>query len=385
MPGQIRPRLSPLVVDAGIALGAGLLTVAGIAARDEPGSLPPDALGYSLGVGAAVALLWRRRFPAAVVAVVELINLVYHAIGYPGGPPLVSLWVAICSAAALGRQRAALVGLLFWLAISVVGQLVVFGEDAPTYVIAIAALITCSYLLGALLHSRDQYRAEMLERSRLAEAELDREAEHRVIEERLRIARELHDAMAHSITAITVQAGSGVDVFEERPDRARAALEAIRGLSREAMSELRATIGPLRRGPEAGPERVRARGLAALDEVIETIQRAGVAVELVRDDATPSLPASVDLTAYRIVQESMTNVVRHAEARHASVLISHRPGGITVEVRDDGRGPNGRITPGHGITGMAERVHALGGTFSAGEAPGGGFLVTVTLPLEAPS
>jgi hypothetical protein len=84
MPGQIRPRLSPLVVDAGIALGAGLLTVAGIAARDEPGSLPPDALGYSLGVGAAVALLWRRRFPAAVVAVVELINLVYHAIGYPG-------------------------------------------------------------------------------------------------------------------------------------------------------------------------------------------------------------------------------------------------------------------------------------------------------------
>jgi signal transduction histidine kinase len=381
-PAHDRRRVSPFVLDVGIALTAGLVTVSGIAARDELGSLRPDVLGYSLGIGAAAALLWRRRFPVAVVAVVELINVVYHAMGYPGGPPVVSLWVALFSAAALGRQRAALAGLLSWVAISVLGQLV-FGNDGPTYVVGEAALVTCSYLLGALQHSRDQYRAEMLHRTRLAEAQLDREAEQRVIEERLRIARELHDVMAHTMTAISVQARSGADVFDERPDQARSALEAIRGLSRDAMAELRATIGPLRSGGDEEPGLAPAPGLGGLDNLIDTVQRAGIAVELVRDGDAAPLPASVDLTAYRLVQESLTNVVRHSGARHASVVIRRRPGAVTVEVRDDGRGPNGRVPPGHGITGMAERVHALGGTFSAGGAPGGGFEVVAIIPADA--
>jgi signal transduction histidine kinase len=383
-PQQKQPRLSPYVVDVGLALAAGLFTVAGIASRDELGSLRPDVFAYSLGIGAAAALLWRRRFPATVVAVVLLTNLLYHAIGYPGGPPVVSLWVALMSAAALGHKRAALAGLISWLAISVLAQLV-FGNDSPTYVAAMAALITSAYLLGALQHSRNQYQAEMLERTRLSKAQLDREAEQRVIEERLRIARELHDVMAHTITAISVQAGSGVDVFEERPDQARVALEAIRGLSREAMSELRATIGPLRSGRDPEPDRMPAPGLAELDDVIETVVQAGIAVELVRDGDVTPLPSSVDLTAYRIVQESLTNVVRHAGARRAHVVIELRPGAVMVEVHDDGPGPNGDISPGHGIKGMAERVHALGGTFSAGGDPGGGFRVTAMLPLESPS
>jgi signal transduction histidine kinase len=382
-PGR-RRHLSPLVIDAGIAIAAGALTVGGIASRDELGSVPPDLLAYTLGIAAAAALLWRRRFRVAVVAGVEVITVAYHAIGYPGGPPVISLWVALFSAAALGRQAAALAGLLSWLAISVLAQLV-FGNDRVIYVVAEAALISCSYLLGSLLRSRDQYRAETLERARLSKAQLDREAEQRVIEERLRIARDLHDVMAHTITAITVQAGSGVDVFDERPDQARSALEAIRGLSREAMSELRATIGPLRSGPNTEQDHMPARDLAALDDVIEMVRRAGVEVEFVRDGDASPLPASVDLTAYRIVQESLTNVVRHSGARHARVVIRDGPGEVSVEVRDDGRGPNGRTSPGHGITGMAERVQALGGTFSAGAAPGGGFLVTATLPLETPS
>jgi signal transduction histidine kinase len=381
-PAHDRRRVSPFVLDVGISLTAGLVTVSGIAARDELGSLRPDVLGYSLGIGAAIALLWRRRFPTAVVAVVELINVVYHAMGYPGGPPVVSLWVALFSAAALGRQRAALAGLLSWVAISVLGQLV-FGNDGPTYVVGEAALVTCSYLLGALQHSRDQYRSEMLHRTRLAEAQLDREAEQRVIEERLRIARELHDVMAHTMTAISVQARSGADVFDERPDQARSALEAIRGLSRDAMGELRATIGPLRSGGDEEPGLAPAPGLGGLDNLIDTVQRAGIAVELVRDGDAAPLPASVDLTAYRLVQESLTNVVRHSGARHASVVIRRRPGAVTVEVRDDGRGQNGRVPPGHGITGMAERVHALGGTFSAGGTPGGGFEVVAVIPADA--
>jgi signal transduction histidine kinase len=272
-----RRHLSPLVIDAGIALAAAVLTVAGIASTDESASDLPDLFAYSLGIAAAAALVWRRRFPVAVVVGVEVIVFVYHAIGYPGGPPVISLWVALFSAAALGRQAAALAGLLIWLAISVLAQLV-FGEDAVVYVVAEAALISSSYLIGSLLFSRNRYRAEMLERERLSRAQLDHEAEQRVIEERLRIARELHDVMAHTITAISVQAGSGVDVFEERPDQARSALEAIRGISREAMSELRATIGPLRNGRDEEPDRIPARGLGGLDDVIETVQRAGVAV-----------------------------------------------------------------------------------------------------------
>jgi signal transduction histidine kinase len=382
-PGQ-RLHLSPLVADAGIAFGAAVLTVAAIASRDEWGSVTPDPLAYSLGIAAAAALVWRRRFPVAVVAGVEMITVAYHAIGYPGGPPVISLWVALFSAAALGRQAAALVGLLSWLAISVLAQLV-FDNEGVVYVVAEAALISCSYLLGSLLFSRDRYQAEMLERARLSQAHLDREAKQRVIEERLRIARELHDVMAHTITAISVQAGSGIDVFEERPEQARAALEAIRGISREAMSELRATIGPLRKGRDAEPDRIQVRGLRELDEVIETVRRAGVAVELVRDGGAAPLPASVDLTAYRIVQESLTNVVRHAGAHHATVTIRHGAGAVTIEVCDDGRGPNGSTSPGNGIKGMAERVKALGGTFSTGTDPGGGFRVTATLPLGAPS
>src|SRR4029450_2795341 len=133
---------------------------------------------------------------------VELINVVYHAIGYPGGPPVVSLWVAVFTAAALGRHRAALVGLISWIAISASGQLV-FGDDAPTYVVGEAALVTCSYLLGALQHSRDQYRAEMLHRTRLAEAQLDHEAEQRGIEERLRIARGLQHRIAATMHSVS--------------------------------------------------------------------------------------------------------------------------------------------------------------------------------------
>jgi signal transduction histidine kinase len=379
-----RGHLSPLVIDAGIALAAAVLTVAGIASTDESASDLPDLFAYSLGIAAAAALVWRRRFPVAVVVGVEVIVFVYHAIGYPGGPPVISLWVALFSAAALGRQAAALAGLLNWLAISVLAQLV-FGEDAVVYVVAEAALISSSYLIGSLLFSRNRYRAEMLERERLSRAQLDHETEQRVIEERLRIARELHDVMAHTITAISVQAGSGVDVFEERPDQARSALEAIRGISREAMSELRATIGPLRNGRDEEPDRIPARGLGGLDDVIETVQRAGVAVEFVREGDAPPLPSSVDLTAYRVVQESLTNVVRHAGARHAKVVIRHTSGAVTVEVCDDGGGPNERTSPGHGIKGMAERVQTLGGTFSTGAGPGGGFRVTATLPLEAPS
>jgi signal transduction histidine kinase len=203
-----------------------------------------------------------------------------------------------------------------------------------------------------------------------------------VQQERLRIAREMHDVLAHTIAAINVQAGVAGDVIDDAPDRARASLRDIRRQSRDAIAELRATVGVLREGGTAAP-REPAPGLAELDRLVEKAAGAGVRVEVAVAGAARPLPGTVDLAAYRIVQESLTNVVRHAHASEATVSVRYEPEAVVLEVQDNGRGAaNGAIhdRDGHGLIGMRERATALGGTLQAGVAPGGGFLVHATLP-----
>jgi signal transduction histidine kinase len=199
----------------------------------------------------------------------------------------------------------------------------------------------------------------------------------------MRIARELHDVLAHNISLINVQAGVALHLMDEQPGQSRSALAAIKQASNDALGELRSVLDVLRQGDEA-PPRTPASGLAHLERLVAGAEATGLQVRT-RVDGTPRpLPAGTDLAAYRIVQEALTNVTRHAGPASATVLIAYGENDLTVQVDDDGRGPvaagNGS---GNGIRGMRERVAALGGELAAGPRPGGGFRVKARLPLEA--
>ncbi len=213
---------------------------------------------------------------------------------------------------------------------------------------------------------------------------IDEGARRAVGDEQARIARELHDVIAHSVSVIVVQASAADDVFDTRPDQARAALRSIEQAGRDALRELRTLLA----GDAPGdPDPTRPQpGLARLDELAEPLRLAGLEVVVHREGEAPRLPAGVDLSAYRIVQEALTNTLRHARATRAEVTVRYGAGAVEVEVRDDGRGVplvadvNGA---GQGLVGMRERAALLGGTLEAGPLPGGGYRVHARLPLEA--
>jgi signal transduction histidine kinase len=223
---------------------------------------------------------------------------------------------------------------------------------------------------------------------RTAELERAREelARRAVAEERLRLARELHDVVAHAMSVIAVQSGVGAHVADSRPEEVGKALAAIETTSRAALTELRRLLGVLRQDSEVQASLTPVPGLANLDSLLAEVGKAGLAVRL-RVEGTPlQLPAGVDLSAYRIVQEALTNVVKHAGPAHAQVTIGYRDQEVTVEVTDDGRGAvppasDGRAGTGHGLIGMRERVGAFNGDLEVGPRPGGGFRVAARLPL----
>jgi signal transduction histidine kinase len=228
-----------------------------------------------------------------------------------------------------------------------------------------------------------------------AQAELVRAqaAAQTAMAERLRIARELHDIVAHSIGIIAIQAGAGHRVFDARPAQARDALAAIEATSRETLSGLRRMMTGLRRADlEPGPGQAPpgpAPGLAAIERLAASALEAGVKVDVEWHGSREPLPADIDLSAFRIIQEAVTNVVRHAGTGQCQVCIDKQDGQLSLEVTDSGRGGSGHgggvAGTGYGITGMRERAALLGGDFSAGPRPGGGFRVAVRLPLPAPA
>jgi signal transduction histidine kinase len=251
-----------------------------------------------------------------------------------------------------------------------------------------AALLAVVLLLAEAVRNRRRYMEEVRERLQRAEADREREAARQVAEERLRIARELHDVMAHTIAAITVQAGLAIDVLDDSPAEARAALGAIRAASREAMAEVKATVGVLRSGDGVAAPLSPAPGLDQVDGLIAMAQGTGLRVEVVVIGDPRPLSAAVDTTAYRIVQESLTNVIRHARASLATVEIRYEPGALELVVADNGIGVDARFDTslpagsGHGLRGMVERAAALGGWLKAGPQPSGGFLIEARLPTE---
>jgi signal transduction histidine kinase len=243
------------------------------------------------------------------------------------------------------------------------------GSDGPPFVaIAVPLFVIVAWLIGHSIRQA-QARAELVRVQAAAQA---------AMAERLRIARELHDMVAHSIGVIAIQAGAGHRVFDASPAEARNALAAIEATSREALSGLRGMMTGLRRAEQAPLEPV--HGLAELERLAAITQDAGVQVELDWHGTREPLPADIDLSAFRIIQEAVTNVVRHAGTGQCRVSITRQDGELTIEVTDSGRGGDPSGT-GYGIIGMRERAVLLGGDLSAGPRPGGGFRVAARLPL----
>jgi signal transduction histidine kinase len=361
-PGWVRD-VVPALVTAAIQVG-----ITHLAARGQPEAEPLDALAILLLLTGPAALLLRRRHPTLCVILAFAPTMLYALSDYPRGPFVVALAFAFFNAVLRGRRRAA------------------WGTLAVGYVIAVGihpqlafagGLLAWLLVLGA---GAELFRSRLDRRADEAAAQAE-EARRRASDERLRIAQELHDVLAHNISLINVQAGVALHLLDERPEQARPALRAIRDASKDALGELRSVLDILRAG-EAAP-RAPTAGLADLDALVERTRGTGLTVEVSGTDGLDGLPAGVDLAAFRIVQEALTNVVRHAGATRAAVRLTRSPGDLVVEVDDNGHGPTGPVLEngGRGLAGMRERARALGGSLEAGPRPGRGFRVRATLPL----
>jgi signal transduction histidine kinase len=371
--------------DSGLALVAAGVSTAGFistpVARGQPrGTL---ALAYALVLLHTLPLAARRRFPLAVLATSVASGLAFAAIGLPPEILGVAILVAVYSVAAYGDRWVALAGLAAAELGSVAVQLTPGRTGVDTLVINLG-VVAVAWLLGHFAHNYRAYAARLEERTAELEQAREELARRAVTEERLRLARELHDVVAHAMSVIAVQSGVGAHVATTQPKEARMSLAAIEATSRAALTELRRLLGVLRQEDEPHGDLTPVPGLADLEVLLGEGAKAGLAARL-RVEGTPSpLPAGVDLSAYRIVQEALTNVVKHAGPARAQVTIRYGDQDVTVEVIDDGRGAvtsDGRAGTGHGLIGMRERVAAFNGDLEVGPRPDGGFRVAARLPI----
>jgi signal transduction histidine kinase len=365
----IRPVATAAVVE--------LITVGGTVLAPSHTGRRPDAVGATLVVLAAAMVALARRWPVPALAVSLGATAAYYGLGYATDSSFfIGLLVtAYLSGTAEARLRVAAFAVAIpalFAAASLLGP----GDRAGGLPISII-------VLGGLLAG--QASAEWRARADRRTAKVhEEEARRRLAEERLRIARELHDVVSHSIAMISVQASSAVHVMDDRPEQAREALLAIKAASRDALRDLRGILGVLHQAEDDEP-RGPAAGLAEVGALVENVRRAGHEVTLDVDGTGDGLPAAIDLAAYRVIQEALTNVVRHAPGAAAAVAVRRLPDALEIEVRDEGRtvtaGAEGRQGAGRGLAGMRERVRAAGGSLEAGPRPAGGFAVRATLPL----
>ncbi|WP_329341538.1 sensor histidine kinase [Streptomyces sp. NBC_01352] len=382
----------PMTLDAALAAGVLACMVAGSfvdprSKHDVSWILrTPDPLSLVLIVLAAATLVFRRRAPMTVLALTGGFALVEAVTGDPRAPVAMSAVIALYTVASTtDRPTTWRVGLLTMTVLTGASML---AGPLPWYAqenLAIFAWTGIGATAGDAVRSRRAFVHAIRERAERAERTREEEARRRVAEERLRIARDLHDVVAHHIALVNVQAGVAAHVMDKRPDQAKEALAHVREASRSALNELRATVGLLRQSgdPEAPTEP--APGLDRLDELVGTFRSAGLHVEVARADNGIDLPAAVGLAAYRVIQEALTNVQKHAgtEAK-AEVSVVRVGPNIEITVLDNGAGEDHdpQTAGGHGLLGMRERVTALRGTLTTGPRYGGGFRVHAILPIK---
>jgi signal transduction histidine kinase len=370
-----RPALRRWVGDAVLAVAVLFVGLhgTGSAALLQGGSTRPDPLAYTLVVAAAAVLVFRRRWPLLTLAAVTLATSVYLFFGYPYGPIFISMLIAVYTVARWRATRTAVIASV--LAGLFLIQHILIGRGGATGllgVVPVSAWVVVPLAIGVLLRiyreTADRNRAEW--------------ARRHADEERLRVAQEVHDVVGHGLSAIAMQADIALHVLPRQPDHAAVALAAISRTSKEALDELRATLAAVRRDPESDVDvRAPLPGLARLGALVTRMSDSGVPVAVESTGERRPLPPAVDLAAYRVIQESLTNVLRHAGPASVTVRLSYDPESVEVEVRDTGARPAGPVTEGHGIAGMRRRAESLGGTLQAQPVVGGGFRVQARLPI----
>jgi signal transduction histidine kinase len=362
-------RRHPWLVDAVLVLVFGAGYVGNAINRDR------WATGVPLAVAITLPLLWRRRLPLPVLVMVTAATAA-NAFSYSELAPFATALAAYTVASHVPRRRAlgaSLTAAATLLAVG--GATVTSGQLIPD-----AILFAAVWAIGDSLGARRAYTQELEEKAERLERERATEAARAVAEEQTRIGRELHDVIAHNLSVIVVQAAAANDVFDARPDLAREALHEIESTGRSALGELRRLLGAVSGDATdfAPPP-----GLDQLDALVAQVRSAGLEVSVSVEGTSRPLPTAIDLSAYRVVQEALTNTIKHANAAHVGVELRFTNDALDIEVRDDGRsnGGSGDGT-GSGLIGMRERVVTYGGTLTAGPASGGGFRVAASFPLQ---
>jgi signal transduction histidine kinase len=385
------------ITDAG--LGVALAAVNVFSLLPYRAALHPLWLALTLVVVEAVPLAWRRSWPVPVMIVIGGARIAYDQIGFGFAPfplgPAIAFYTVIDRSRPLWRWIT-VGGVAAGVAISLAAP----GHNEPYDGIFQALIFLTAGAAGVLSRTKRASLEAAQSRADRAEAELDRQASRAAERERTRIARELHDVVAHHVSLMAVQAEAATSLLPDRPEQARRSVEIIGDTARQALAELRRLLGVLR-SPSERLETAPSASLGELGEVLDQVRGAGLAVDLEVVGTPGPLAPGVDLTAYRIVQEALTNTIRHAQASRAAVTLSYEPGYITVRIADSG--PHGGPPPGEngsaaaagagsprraplpagaglGLAGIAERVASCGGNLTVGPTPAGGFAVTARLP-----
>jgi signal transduction histidine kinase len=400
-------RLPALAQDVLLALFVTVLQIQGTVTREHQEVVRPltdlGNLGYVLLILSGLVVAGRRRWPVPVFVTAAVASFVYYGLDFPDGPTWLGLFVALYTLTAYGDGRRSVRTAGLGIAVLSIGWLIFAADIEPPAAIGwvffrIGASVM-SAALGESVRTRRVIAAEAQERAEWAERTREEEARSRVDAERLRIAREVHDTVAHAIAIINVQAGVTAHVLDKRPERARETLIAIEQTSSQALREMRAIVGVLRATDDG---RTPHPGLEQIDELTMQARTAGLDIKLETTSPAEPLPSAVGSAAYRILQESLTNVIRHVGPTRVTVAIDYGTDVLELRVIDEGRRPdagdvpaghhvpaaypssNGTgnsAEPGRGITGMRERCQLLGGELTARSRPNGGFEVTARLPL----
>jgi signal transduction histidine kinase len=390
-PARIPAALSRHTLLGDVVLAAALAALAAVTGlalvAPQAQAPPPTPVIVLWALALAAPLVVRRRWPLAVLAVTTVHFTRYWAVGQPNEiASWLVLGVAVYSAATYGSLRRG-----YWVSGACLLWLVGAGVlptlragAGPVELAAVALFDSLPFLLGwslgVMTRRLRAYRATLEERNRQLDRQQEANARRAVLEERVRIARELHDVVAHHVSLMGIQAGVARRLFDRDPAEAVAAIASVETAGRQAIAELQQLVGVLR-GRGEGDDLAPQPSLQRLPELVEHMRQAGLPVELHQRGRLRQLPAGVELSLYRIVQEALTNTLKHAGPAHASVTVCYNRGMVEVEVVDDGSGPaSGRpATGGRGLVGMRERVSLYGGRLEAGARPGGGFRVHAVL------
>ncbi len=378
-------RRHPRLVD-GVLAAALLLT--GVAPAVAEGKL----IGVPVALGLSVPVVFRRGNPIGAFAIAVLAGAIQVALGIRPAATDLAILILLYTLAAYCSRRVSVWGLAICLVGSATGlfRWINFNMPDPLGRLAVSAILFAgpallAWVLGDSMRYRRAYYANLEERAARLERERDAQARIAAVAERARIARELHDVIAHNVSVMVVQADGASYALASDPVRAKEALAAISATGRQALAEMRRLLGVLRREENvATQERAPQPGVGELGELLDQARLAGLPVSFTVEGIPQPLPSGTALAAYRIVQESLTNTRKHAgPVASASVVLRYSPDALVLTISDDGRGAAAPDGTGHGLTGMRERVALYGGSVAAGPRPGGGFEVVATLPLTS--